>query len=1356
MTHFRRYIRCLCMCLTMTPLLAAASISDVEFEHLTIRNGLSNSQVNAIYKDSRGYMWFGTQSGLNRFDGYRFKNYFYKSTTKGSLPNNWISEIQEASGGRLLLRTPVGYTIYEPTMEVFDSDASTWMNHRHLKGNMDVAYIDRHKNWAVVANGIGLYYAKRNAGTDLFAFGKELPEGTITAITGYGRSLILTYNNGRLVCVLPLEHRVAWVSDYIPNHSKTPDYEGFSTYVSRFCNYWVTGNGKTWIYNQALHRWFDNVTDYLKAQNYAPIPEGNIIVKDIVEDHFGRLWMGTEHRGLIRIYHGDKSVQQFYYKPNDLLSLSDNTVQSLYLDPSGDLWVGTYKNGVSYYSPNTSRFATIRLGDVCTIVEDEQGRYWCGTNDNGIMLYNPKDGSIERFGSDRTGLGTDVVVSSARTSDGSLWFGTYNGGMARYHDGRWTTFRDNDGSGLNCDNVWSLCPLPDGRLAIGTLGGGVQIYNPASRSFETYRISNSKITSDYINGLSLTNDQRILAAHSRYYSIIDLKTHKVENFDTDVAHGSGCSPAINQAIQDSRGIIWLASASGAFAYDQHAHKLTYLNWMEGVTGMVSCSVVEDKQGFVWIVNDHGATRLKVKKGSEGWEYYSEFFNEYDGLQRRQLNFRSILLTDNGDVIIGGQDGINIIPPKQLVCKDSHERVIFSGLRLFDRDIAVGESYDGHVVLECSMNECHHLDLNHDENAFTVLLATNEVTLPSTSRFYYRLRGFSDKWQMTAPDQPQVTFTNLEAGKYTLEVRSVVRNGSISEELSTLEIHVHPPFWLTWWAYLIYLLLAAGVVWLVRRIVKRQQLVRQRLAHVREQAERNRQLDDLRLNFFTNVSHELRTPLTLIISPLDAMLKSEKDEQKRSRLSLIHRNAVRLFELVNQLLDFRKMDQQKQVLELSTGDVVAFTRDIVKGYHLLASREVTLSFLSDLDSLFMSFDPDKLRKILDNLLSNAFKYTPKGGSITVTITVKPKDQNGEDTLYIMVSDSGEGIPDEDKEHIFEPFFQASNHTSNPYGGSGVGLSLVSEFVKMHDGTVSVSDSMEGGSLFTVALPIRHDATLNRLQSPTSPLETDVEPEADETEPTQQTSDKGRIEVLLVDDADDFLMFMSEVLSERYKVITAHDGLEALERVREKQPDIILSDVMMPRMDGRELCRQLKDDPKYSAIPFIMLTARVADVQKVEGMQLGADDYLTKPFNTDILFLRIENLMKWRNAASEKVLVQPKLRQMEITSVDEQFMKSVTDYIEDHLSTDITVETMAADLGVSRVQLYRRVVSLTGSTPSEYLRNIRLRHAEQFLRDGQLTVSEVAYRVGFNNPRYFSKYFTEMYGVSPSQYCKNAQE
>ncbi len=549
--------------------------------------------------------------------------------------------------------------------------------------------------------------------------------------------------------------------------------------------------------------------------------------------------------------------------------------------------------------------------------------------------------------------------------------------------------------------------------------------------------------------------------------------------------------------------------------------------------------------------------------------------------------------------------------------------------------------------------------------------------------------------------------------------------------------------------------------------------------------KTRELNELKLNFFTNVSHELRTPLTLIISPLVAMIRDEEDPAKRRKLELINRNATRLLNLVNQILDFRKFDQNKEKLNLSRTDVVSFVDNICASFRILANNKVTLEFESEFAKLPMSFDADKVGKIVNNLLSNAYKFTPDGGKITVSLrAVTRYEMKGgdHDLLRICVADTGKGISDEEKKHVFERFYQVDGTEMQPAGGSGIGLNLVKKFAELHGGKVAVNDNPGGGSVFVVDLPIDDDgsakvnAHLGTLRA--APVITTVHKAQDQAtdENTESSlygvhrrSDDQKVKenatrkpvLLLVDDSDDFREFMRDLLSD-YQVVEAVNGQDAWNKIIDRRPDIILSDVMMPVMDGNELCRMVKENDETATIPFVMLTARLADEHRKEGLMSGADEYITKPFNLDMLNLRLKNLLNWAKrsgvkpggTAKEKQLNN---RQFMLSESDRKFVEQVDAYIRDNMSDpDTSVESMSAHLCISRVQLYKRMISLTGITPSEYLRAKRIQHAEQLMHSSDLTISEIAYKVGFNNPRYFSKYFQETYGITPSQYKKNLAE
>lgn len=1344
--------------------------TDIGFYRLHTTDGLSSSQVNHIMKDSRGYIWVSTQSGLDRYDGFRFKVFYNRADDKTTIPVNTVQDVQEDSYGQLWVHTPIGYSILHVESEKFEQDPQEWMGHFGMKGWPSLVYIAKNKDMWLGIAGQGLYYLRRGASRAAFFPMKgrgasAIPYGSITSICEAAKGVVLSYGDGTLAKIDPMAHKVLWVNTYLKVDHRYGE-DSYTTYVDRFGNYWVTSSGRSIVYESRQKRWYSTVNEYLRSKGYDVTVQDPILIKDLEEDNKGVMWVATDHEGLLRLFHDDLSAHWYRYDKGLSSSISDNTLQSIFADKNGALWVGTYKNGICYSSSSFSRFQTIDLGDICSIAEDKAGVLWCGTNNDGIVAYNPLTKARRSYRHENTGLGSNTVVSALCSHDGTLWFGTYNGGMARYRDGQWKVYRANDKSGLRSDNVWSLCEARDGRIVLGTLGAGVQVLDPSTDTFTTYTAAKNGLGSDYISSVAMDNHGNVIAAHSANYSILDLKTGRVSGYKGKYQF---LSTFFNQVAMDSRGIIWAATTSGMNAYEPKTGRMIVLDWQVGTTGSIGCSVIEDRNHMMWLVSDHGVAKVILEKSKDypgGYDYGTIGYNEFDGLQDRQFNFRSILLAHNGNIIIGGQDGINVINPYKTGIRENKAKAIFSGLVVFDKLLNVGKKYHGRVVLDRNMNYMDELELKHDENAFTIQLASSEVVVPQKSRFRYRLKGFSDKWLVTADGQPSITYTNLSPGHYTLEVMVIGREGVVSDAISRLNIVIAPPFYLTIWAFLLYAVILSACVYFYNRYMYRRRQDKIHLHKVEAEAKRNREMDDMKLTFYTNVSHELRTPLTLIISPLSAIIKKEQDPDKKTKLQLVHRNAERLLSMVNQILDFRKMDGERDTLQLATGDIVGYVQNIFNSFRTLINKDMEMSFTSTISSLMMSFDPDKMRKIVDNLMSNALKYTDQGGRIAVRLSVEVMGKGKEDQLVLSVSDTGIGVPDDDKAHIFDRFYQAKNHTENPFGGSGVGLSLVKDFVTMHDGTINVVDNPGGGTVFVVHLPIRHDVSLKRIltdnevkpeyvDNKTFTDEHAVAPVDKQEIASVQQGENKQYEVLIVDDSDDFLSFMSEELSDRYRIRIAHNGQEALNRIIEHHPDIILSDVMMPVMDGTELCKRLKSNKDTRHIPLVMLTARLAPEHKIEGMSVGADDYLTKPFNMDLLYLRIENLIKWHNAtpASKAGKIQPELKPMEITSLDEELVRKATEYVEKNLrDSSITVETMSQELGMSRVNLYKRLLSITGSTPSEFIRQIRLRRSEQLLREGQYSVSEVAYMVGFNNPRYFSKYFKEMYGTMPSQYSR----
>lgn len=582
------------------------------------------------------------------------------------------------------------------------------------------------------------------------------------------------------------------------------------------------------------------------------------------------------------------------------------------------------------------------------------------------------------------------------------------------------------------------------------------------------------------------------------------------------------------------------------------------------------------------------------------------------------------------------------------------------------------------------------------------------------------------------------------------MKAINSDGYVGIKEATLGIVVNPPFWMSWWAYLLY---AAGLV-VVLFLARYRMLKRERekfhLQQIENEVAKNEEINNMKFRFFTNVSHELRTPLTLIISPLEGMLKETTDELQSTRLQLMYRNAQRLLHLVNQLLDFRKGEMSTHQLSLSEGDIISYVHSVCNSFLLMADKKhIQFSFFSGIDTFSMAFDADKVGKIVMNLLSNAFKFTPEGGRVTVMIehvTGTP------DTLEIKIADTGIGISDVDKEHIFDRFYQADHKGVEETTGNGIGLSLVRDFVTLHEGEVKVFDNIGTGSVFVIQFPVKHVETQVQLPEETGMSVGDEEDREMKEEVREETGRKDFPLLLVVDDNEDFRIFMRYSLELQYRVKLAVNGNEAWEMMQEELPDLVISDVMMPQMDGNELCRLIKQDKRIAHIPVILLTARQNTEAKLEGLQTGADDYVTKPFNMTILVLRIRKLIELsRYHRVTQGMIDPAPSEIVITSLDEKLIEKAIKYVEDNMSrTELSVEELSRELGMSRVHLYKKLLQITGKTPIEFIRVIRLKRAAQLLRESQLHVSEVAFEVGFNNPKYFSRYFKDEFGVLPSVY------
>jgi len=1352
------------------------------FKHLEVKDGLSNNLITDIYKDSRGYMWFGTASGLNKYDGNKITVY-QSLDENGPFVSNYIKDIQEDRNGHLWIGTNSGdYTVYNPHTDEFIRDIRSVMWEMGINGTPNKTFIDKNKNMWFYVYGKGVYFFVPETNL-LFPLLHDtgLPEGEVKAMSECSEGIVIIFNTGKVICVDRSNNKIKWELDPLLPQGK---YADFNVYVDNDDDIWIYSISGVWIYNVLGKKWR---TDIAKIA----LGTSTDMVQCVCQSSNGLVWIGRDQNGICILDKQTKEYQILTHVEGDERSLQQNAIVSLYEDVNGIMWAGTYKKGVSYYNESTFKFGVSHVGDVNSVVEDVDGYLWIGTNDEGLVRWHKTKGIDKRYRSNTpNSISADVIVAMKKARDGKLWIGTFRGGVNCYDKGKFTHYRHIPGNpnSLVNDNIWSLDEDKEGNIWIGTLGGGVQCLNPKTGKFDTYNMTNGLI-SDYIASVQVSKDNQLLVATSYGMSIIDLESRQIANFHGPKSGNLEFSEQnLNQIYQDSRGLLWIATRSGVNIYDLRTDKLVVLTEEDGLSSQVITGITEDDNKNIWLATAKGLTNVIPSVDAKSSDYSFRFYtySDLDGLQNCEFNMRSLSKLSNGELVVGGMYGVNYFHPDNIKYNKILPKVIFTGLSLFNEEVKVGKEYDNKVILETNLNAQREIELKYKQNVFSIDFASDNFVLPEKMKYAYKLDGFSTDWLTT--NVGKVTYTNLSPGTYTLKVKAINSDGYSGDEEAELKIVIKPPFWLTTWAYIIYVLLFLGLVFVARYFMLRGERNKFKMQQMQQEADKNKEINDMKLHFFTNVSHELRTPLTLILSPMELLMKERQDDEAlMNKLGMMHRNATRLLNLVNQLLDFRRGDEKGHNLEMSEGDIVSYTSNICNSFSgMTEKKHVHLTFFSSVPDLIMSFDGDKYNKIVMNLLSNAFKFTPENGRVDVSMNVLDEG-DGQKTLELKVADTGVGIKDEDKKRIFERFYQVETKNVD-VTGSGVGLSLVSEFVRLHGGTVDVMDNVPCGSVFIVQMPIRNEKQNHINEAPAEVVNEDfvivkktqenqtvenkdeasiVAPELIKNEEPQtimepefktySTTIKGKYEdtslplIVIVDDNEDFLSFMVDSFSKNYRIRTAVNGREAWEMIPELMPDLIISDVMMPEMDGNQLCKLVKSDKRTAGIPLILLTSCQSKEYKLEGLTVGADDYITKPFSIDILSLRIKKLMDLHASAPQRSLIDPSPSEIVITSLDEKLIDNAVKYVEDNISrSDLSVEELSQSLGMSRVHLYKKLVAITGKTPIEFIRVIRLKRAAQLLRESQQNVSEVAYQVGFNNPKYFSKYFKDEFGVLPSAY------
>lgn len=1307
-------------------------------KHIDTVNRLSNNKINILHRDRDGFLWIGTSVGLYRYDGYEFKRYAPTDTATHPQYSYDIKHIHETADGRMWINNGLEFSVYDPETDRIVTDIAPLLREFGFEFKPSHIHIDNNNTLWIHSVGNGLFKIDIAKKTCEKIKDKEFDSVILTDFISTPTGVMTIDSEGIIRLVDPVKL-----------NTKLKDSHIYDTYSSNRSDFmisydrdglcWIFNNEHLWVYDFAQKQWLDQL-----------LPGGGREqkVKVFLQDRSGKCWICRDHYGLEIV---EKRPTAITFRRMPISTSSDliPTITSLYEDEGGTMWVGSYKKGLYYFNSNIRKFDLRQLPDVnCVLPSLSDSKVWVGTDNAGLLKWNPADNSHVTAASAKELAG--AVTALHEDNDGTLYIGSYSDGLKRYRDGRIETIHTD--SDLDKAYTWAIAEDGNSSLWIGTLGSGLFHLNPATMQQTLYDTSNSGIASDCIFKIIDDKKGHVYIATSLGVSIFNPAKRSFKSIPQLE------STSINDILLDSRGLLWIASARGLTAYDPSHSRLTHIDFGHPhIHPDFILGLCEDKQDKLWISEGGELINLDILLDEKTGKisYTRHTYDAADGLQDSDFNQRSFGVLPSGEILVGGFYGLSTFFPDRIAHNRNLPKVIISDIYAGKQPIAIGEEVEGHILLKKSPNHGGKLELWPDNHSFTVYFASDDHLLPQKTVFHYKLEGFDKNFINTRPGANYVTYTNLPPGSYTLIVKAINNDGYESASPTELKIEIHPPLWLSVWAKALYIAAIALAIYLIFRFMRHREQLRFKEKLRQDALKKQEEVNSIKFKFYTNVSHELRTPLTLILSPLESMIKETSEPAQLKRLTLMRNNAMRLLMLVNQLLDFRKNEVAGLSLHLSEGELTAFVRNVCHSFANLSERKnIRLNFSSNVRELNLMFDEDKLCKTIMNLLSNAFKFTPEGGEVSVKVTT------GKDSVEISVADNGIGISDSDKAHIFERFYQAENHPADSvFTGNGIGLSMASEYIKLHNGTISVADNPGGGSVFRIELPlIKHKADLppSKLsveESFMSESYKDVAPEAETSKSGPHPASPIKFDkpaVLIVDDSPDMIEFLRESLSNDYHVLTASNGESALSLLDTIRPVIILTDLMMPGMDGVELCRRIKADRSTASIPVIIITAKHDMSAKMEGLTLGADDYVTKPFSMDLLLLRMKKLIELTATRSDK-LIDPEPDSIKITPLDEKMVEKAVKYVVANIKRpELSVEELSAHLGMSRVHLYKKLKATTGKTPVEFIRLIRLKRGAQMLRESQLNISEIAYQLGYNSPKYFSKYFRDEYGVLPSVY------
>lgn len=883
----------------------AQGVHGLKFRRLDTRDGMSNANVYAILEDSHGFVWIGTAYGLNRYDGSRCRIFYTDASDSTAMQYDFVDGIFETHDGNLLICHGGVYGFFNTKTEEFNYDITGWLHSLGLEGNAEKLYVDRKKNIWIKMYSDDIYCF--NPYTDVlnrirFGSGRYgFPANAhVSDFASHGDYTLVLTNFGDLLCLDGANGEVVWINSYVRRTTHETKGDSYMLKLAPNGNIWILDTGKQFIYDQKTKRWYNSLKQYVTAMGYRNSLPDVVSFWDIKFDSHGRGWLATDQQGLLIIDPEEKEVVKYTNDKTDPNSVSDETLARICIGRNDNIWIGTYRSGLNQCVTNRANITNLTVGRVNVTLEDKAGNYWLGTNGDGVIKYNPNTRESVTYTTSNSGLKSNTMVCALADQDGSVWFGTYNGGLSHYVNGTITTYlQDPSGNGLATNNVWGLAQDADGNIWVGTLGGGVQRIDAKTKQWTTFNTKTANLSNDYVSSMQYSPNGWIVVGTNDYYSLINPKDNSLVNNEIpqDSTKATKVPPSSVQVIIDSRGLIWYASAAGLNVYDCENGRVTLYDQSRGLASNNICSVCEDAQHGMWVVTEFGVSYLRPYQKGDRWYFDIRNLSSRDGILDGAHNLRSSYLTSTGHILVGGNVGADIINAESVSGAQQVGIPIFSGIRIFDNNIRAGREYDGRIVLKETINECREVNLTYKDKQLTVQLASNQVIIGDNARFLYQLEGFSDKWISTEAGNPNVTFSGLPAGHYVLHVKQLDERNEANGDESTLDIYIDPPFYLTWWAFLVYALILFIAIFIAyKKVQGRIRFEQSKAANYDKQ-----QQQAYKTQLYSDMGDELQEPFEEAFSAVDTMMAYEVDDKRYQKQIAVKSSLETLLDRVDSLL-----------------------------------------------------------------------------------------------------------------------------------------------------------------------------------------------------------------------------------------------------------------------------------------------------------------------------------------------------------------------------------------------------------------------------------------------------------------------